>query len=238
MRSHGWPNLSNYIKPCYIESKCRTSLVLDLDLELRLSLHDKMADRQCLFNNNINRPAQLLCLFSKDPIKHFSNLFKGKTTRPHRTFPSPSLRPTRPSHRRQKNLPSLPNPGKRGARKRRTFWKVSKSNKKSSDNNGKSKSSKDVADDLPVTFNEYYRHKCKLASLKSGKLITGQVSETCSASYRRTKWGVNTPRWQHRSQMISKAVLQYKHLVNESVSLGRRQVRFVQGLLHDRVELP
>ena len=63
--------------------------------------------------------------------------------------------------------------------------KVSKSNKKSSDNNGKSKSSKDVADDLPVTFNEYYRHKCKLASLKSGKLITGQVNETCSASYRR-----------------------------------------------------
>ena len=64
-----------------------------------------------------------------------------------------------------------------------TTKKSAKSKEKSSDKNGKSKAGKSDAVDLPVTFNEYYRHKCKLASLKSGKLITGQVRKSFDGCY-------------------------------------------------------
>lgn len=48
--------------------------------------------------------------------------------------------------------------------------------KRSSESVANKKLKADAEDELPVTFNQYYRHKCKLAALKSAKTITGQVN--------------------------------------------------------------
>lgn len=42
-------------------------------------------------------------------------------------------------------------------------------------------------DPEPVTFNQYYRHKCKLAKVKTAKQITGQVCNTVDPDFRNKK---------------------------------------------------